>query len=311
MHTSSFRSALRLAALALLLCVSMVLASLPLHATDSQPASGPLAGLRWRMVGPFRGGRTIAASGAEGQPNLFYIGAVGGGVWKSVNAGEIWEPIFDKQPIGSIGAIAVAPSDPNIIYVGTGESDFRSNLTYGIGVFKSTDAGKTWAHMGLKDSRHISRIAIDPQNPQHLLVAAMGSAYGPGPERGVFLSTDGGANWRKTLYKDPDTGAIDVQIDRDNPQTVLASLVRDRRPPWSTYAPSTTGGSIFKSTDGGATWNPITGGGLPSGETGRIGLAVARGTGGKRIYALIDTKEDKPRTLAFRRCRPDVAEGQL
>ena len=125
----------------------------------------------------------------------------------------------------------------------------------------------------------------------------MGSAYGAGPERGVFLSTDGGATWQKTLYKDPDTGAIDVQIDRDNPQTVFASLVRDRRPPWSTYAPSTGGGSIFKSTDGGATWNPITGGGLPSGEIGRIGLAVARGTGGKRIYALIDTKEDKERGL--------------
>ncbi len=249
------------------------------------------------MIGPFRGGRTIAVTGVEGQPNLFYIGAVGGGVWKSVNAGETWEPIFDKQPIGSIGAIAVAPSDPDIIYVGTGEADFRSNLTYGIGVFKSIDAGKTWTHIGLKDSRHISRIAIDPQNPQRVLVAAMGSAYGPGPERGVFLSTDGGANWRKTLYKDPDTGAIDVQIDRDNPQTVFASLVRDRRPPWSTYAPSTSGGSIFKSTDGGATWNPITGGGLPSGEIGRIGLAVARGTGGKRIYALIDTKEDKDRGL--------------
>jgi photosystem II stability/assembly factor-like uncharacterized protein len=297
MHTSWFRSALRLVALALLLCVSLVLALPPLHATDSQPASGPLAGLRWRMIGPFRGGRTIAVSGVEGQPNLFYIGAVGGGVWKSANAGETWEPIFDKQPIGSIGAIAVAPSDPEIIYVGTGEADFRSNLTYGIGVFKSTDAGKTWTHIGLKDSRHISRIAIDPQNPQRVLVAAMGSAYGPGPERGVFLSTDGGANWRKTLYKDPETGAIDVQIDRDNPQTVLASLVRDRRPPWSTYAPITGGGSIFKSTDGGATWNPITGGGLPSGEIGRIGLAVARGTGGKRIYALIDTKEDKDRGL--------------
>src|SRR6478609_9218348 len=223
-------------------------------------------GLRWRMIGPHRGGRSIAVSGVEGQPNVYYFGAVGGGVWKSTNGGVTWEPIFDGQPISSIGAIAVAPSDPDIIYVGTGEADFRSNLTYGIGVFKSTDAGKTWTHIGLKDSRHISRIAIDPQNPQRVLVAAMGSAYGPGPERGVFLSTDGGANWRKTLYKDPDTGAIDVQIDRDNPQTVLASLVRDRRPPWSTYAPITGGGSIFRSTDGGATWNPITGGGLPSGE---------------------------------------------
>jgi photosystem II stability/assembly factor-like uncharacterized protein len=292
MHTSFFRSAARLIVLAL-----ATLALLPLHASDSQPTSASLAGLRWRMIGPFRGGRTIAVSGVEGQPSVFYFGGVGGGVWKSVNAGETWEPIFNKQPISSIGALAVAPSDPNIIYVGTGEADFRSNLTYGIGIFKSTDAGKSWTHIGLRDSRHISRIAIDRRNPQHVLVAAMGSAYGPGPERGVFLSNDGGANWQKTLYKDPDTGAVDVQIDPDNPQTVLAALVKDRRPPWSTYAPATSGGAIYKSTDGGATWTQITGGGLPSGETGRIGLAIARGTARQRIYALIDTKEDKDRGL--------------
>jgi photosystem II stability/assembly factor-like uncharacterized protein len=189
----------------------------------------------------------------------------------------------------------VAPSDPNILYVGTGEADFRSNLTYGTGVFKSTNAGKTWSNIGLTNSRHISRIAVDPKNPQHVLVAAMGSAYGAGPERGVFLSNDGGATWQKTLYKDPDTGAIDVQMDADNPQTVFAAMTRDRRPPWSTYAPTTGGGSIYKSADGGATWNQITGGGLPSGDVGRVGLAVSRG--GKRIYALIDAKEDKERGL--------------
>ena len=230
-------------------------------------------------------------------PTVFYFGGVGGGVWKSTNVGETWEPILDEQPIASIGALAVSPSDPNIIYVGTGEADFRSNLTYGIGVFKSTDAGKTWTHIGLKDSRHISRIAVDPKNPQHIVVAAMGSAYGAGPERGVFLSTDGGATWQKTLYKDPDTGAVDVQMDADNPQTVFASLVRDRRPPWSTYAPST---SVAPST------NPMMGARRGTRSPAAVflpekldvsSLAVARGTGGKRIYALIDTKEDKDRGL--------------
>ncbi len=307
MHTTLFsrsgfsRSGSRSFLLALLLCVSTVFGLAPLYASDSQPASptgtGPTGGLRWRMIGPFRGGRTIAVSGVEGQPTVFYLGGVGGGVWKTTNIGETWEPMFDKQPIASIGALVVAPSDPNIIYVGTGEADFRSNLTYGMGIFKSMDAGKTWSNIGLQASRHISRIAVDPRNPRHVLVAAMGSAYGAGPERGVFLSNDAGATWQKTLYKDPDTGAVDVQMDADNPQIVLASLVRDRRPPWSTYAPATGGGAVYKSVDGGATWSQITGGGLPSGEIGRIGLAIARGTGGKRIYALIDTKEDKDRGL--------------
>lgn len=265
------------------------------HPTAWNQVTGPLGGLHWRMIGPFRGGRTIAVSGVEGQPSVFYFGGVGGGVWKSNNAGETWEPIFDKAPIASIGALVVAPSDPNIIYVGTGEADFRSNLTYGIGVFKSTNAGKTWSNIGLNGSRHIARIAVDPKNPQHVLVAAMGSAYGAGPERGVFLSNDGGVTWQKTLYKDPDTGAIDVQMDADNPQTVLASMTKDRRPPWSTYAPTTGGGAIYKSNDGGSTWTQITGGGLPSGEIGRIGLAVSRG--GKCIYALVDAKDDKDRGL--------------
>jgi len=267
------------------------------HPMPFSQTQGPLGGLRWRMIGPFRGGRTIAVSGVEGQPSVFYFGGVGGGIWKSVNAGETWEPIFDKAPVASIGALAVAASDPNVIYVGTGEADFRSNLTYGVGVFKSVNGGKTWLHIGLKDSRHIARIAVDPKNPQHVLVAAVGSAYGPGDERGIFLSNDGGATWQKTLYKDPDTGAIDVQMDADNPQTVLAAMTRDRRPPWSTYAPTTGGGAIYKSSDGGATWNQITGGGLPVGEVGRVGLAIARGTGGKRMYALVDAKEDKDRGL--------------
>jgi photosystem II stability/assembly factor-like uncharacterized protein len=252
------------------------------------------SGLRWRMIGPFRGGRSIAASGVEGQPNVYYFGSVGGGVWKSVNAGETWEPVFDGQPIASIGALAVAPSNPNIIYVGTGEADFRSDLTYGNGVYKSTDAGKTWSHIGqaeLGNSRHISRIVVDPRNPDVVLVAALGDAYGPNAERGVFRSTDGGASWQKVLYKDENIGAIDLAADPDNPQTLYAALLHDQRPPWSTYPPFTTSGAIYKSTDGGLQWQQITGGGLPTGDWGRVGLAVARGTHGQRMYALIDTRD--------------------
>lgn len=248
-------------------------------------------GLRWRMIGPHRGGRTVAVAGVESQPNVYYFGGVGGGVWKTVNGGITWEPIFDSQPISSIGAISLAQSNPSVIYVGTGEADFRSNLTYGNGVYKSTDGGSTWKHIGLYASRHISRIVIDPQNPNIVFVAAMGSAYGPGAERGVFRSTNGGTTWQKVLFKDANTGAIDITLDPDNPKTMWAALVHDQRPPWSAYPPVTTNGAIYKSTDSGTTWNPVTGGGLPEGDWGRVGLAVARGTHGQRVYALIDTKE--------------------
>jgi photosystem II stability/assembly factor-like uncharacterized protein len=248
-------------------------------------------GLRWRMIGPHRGGRTVAVSGVEGHPNVYYFGGVGGGVWKTTNGGVTWEPIFDNQPIASIGAISVAPSNPNVIYVGTGESDFRSDLTYGDGIYKSTDGGSTWKNIGLTSSRHISRIVVDPHNPDVVFVAAMGSAYGPSAERGVFRSTDGGSTWQKVLFKDENTGAIEIKLDPDNPKTLWAALVHDQRPPWSAYPPTTTNGAIFKSTDGGTEWKPVTGGGLPQGDWGRVGLAIARGTHGQRIYALIDTKE--------------------
>jgi photosystem II stability/assembly factor-like uncharacterized protein len=259
----------------------------------AQPVDPSLtSGLRWRMIGPFRGGRSIAVSGIEGQPNIYYFGSVGGGVWKTVNGGETWEPVFDGQPIGSIGALAVAPSNPNVIYVGTGEADLRSDLSYGNGMYKSTDAGKTWTHIGLGDSRHIARITVDPRNPDVVLVAALGEAYGPNPERGVFRSTDGGATWQKVLYKDANIGAIDLAADPDDPQTFYAALLHDQRPPWSTYPPFTTSGAIYRSADGGVTWQQISGGGLPSsGDWGRVGLAVARGTHGQRVYALIDARD--------------------
>src|SRR6266849_5508288 len=203
----------------------------PLFALGQQVDPSLYSGLRWRMIGPHRGGRTVAVSGVEGQPNVYYFGAVGGGVWKTTNGGVTWEPIFDGQPIGSIGALAIAPSDPNIIYAGTGEADLRSDLTYGNGVYKSTDGGKTWSNIGLRDTRHISRIVVDPRHPDVVLVAAIGHAYGPNPERGVFRSTDGGATWQKVLYKDENIGAIDIRPYPDNPQTVYAALLHDQRPP--------------------------------------------------------------------------------
>ena len=248
-------------------------------------------GLRWRMIGPHRGGRTVAVSGLEGQPSVYFFGGVAGGVWKSANGGITWEPIADSLPISSVGALAVVQSNPEIIYVGTGEADFRSDLTYGTGVYKSTDGGRTWKSVGLSATRHISRIIIDPRNPDVVYVAAMGSAYGPGPERGVFRSTDGGANWQKVLFRDDNSGAIDIALDPDHPQTVWAALVHDRRPPWSAYPPVTISGAIYKSNDGGSRWNPVTSGGLPEGDWGRIGLAVARGTHGQRVYALIDARD--------------------
>lgn len=271
------------------LCTLLVLLST--FAFSQQLDPNLYNGLRWRMIGPHRGGRSIAVAGVESQPNVYYFGGVGGGVWKTVNGGITWEPIFDSQPIASIGAISVAQSNPSVIYVGTGEADFRSNLTYGNGVYKSTDGGSTWKNIGLAASQHISRIAIDPQNPDIVFVAAMGSAYGPGAERGVFRSTDGGSTWQKVLFKDENTGAIDITLDPDNPKTMWAALVHDQRPPWSAYPPVTTNGAIYKSTDGGTEWKPVTGGGLPEGDWGRVGLAVARGTHGQRIYALIDTKD--------------------
>ncbi len=251
-------------------------------------------GLTWRMIGPFRGGRTIAVSGITDQPDTYYFGGVGGGVWKTTNAGVTWKPIFDSQPAASIGALAIAPSDPKIIYVGTGEADPRSNVTYGNGMYKSIDGGQTWSHLGLTDTRQIGRIVVDPRNANVVLVAALGHIFGPNNERGVFRSTDGGANWQKVLYKDENTGAVDIVLDPDNPDTMFVSLWHAHRTPWSAYPPVNGSGSIWKSTDNGKTWTQLTGNGLPDGDLGRIGLAVAagmRGQRGQRVYALIDAKK--------------------
>lgn len=246
-----------------------------------------LSGFQWRMLGPFRGGRVAAATGVPGRVNEFYFGAVNGGVWKSIDAGRVWEPVFDSQPVASIGAIAVAPSAPDVVYVGSGESTLRDSAGFGNGVYKSTDAGKSWTHLGLSDTQHIGKIAIDPQNPDNVFVAAIGHLYASNVERGVFRSRDGGKSWDKVLYKGPDIGAVEVVIDPSNPQVVFAGLWNTRRPPWFTYSPTNgPGGGIYKSTDGGTTWAPLAGG-LPKDGIGRSGIAIAP-SDSRRIYAVID-----------------------
>jgi photosystem II stability/assembly factor-like uncharacterized protein len=245
--------------------------------------------MQWRCIGPHRGGRVLAVSGVRGEPDTFYFGAVAGGIWKTTDAGHTWKPIFDSQPTASIGALAVSTSDPNVVYVGTGEADMRSDISYGAGMYKSVDAGKSWTYLGLSDTRQIGRVLVDPKNSDVVLVAALGHGFGPNAERGVYRTTDGGKNWTRVLSKDENTGAIDLAYDPDNSRTVYASLWNVRRPPYNTYAPITSpGGGLYKSTDGGATWKEIAGHGLPAGKFGRIGVDVVAGQHGKRVYALID-----------------------
>jgi photosystem II stability/assembly factor-like uncharacterized protein len=259
------------------------------HINDEQIPASLYANLQWRCIGPFRGGRTVAATGVPGKPNLFYIGVNNGGVWKTTDAGRTWVPIFDGQPTGSIGTLAVAPSNPDIIYVGSGEGLRRPDLSTGDGIYKSTDAGKTWKHLGLRDGQQITNIIVDPQDPNRVFVAVLGHPYGPNSERGVFRSTDGGETWQKILYKDDDTGATDLAFDPKNPRTLYTDMWSSRRPPWTTSGPleGHTGG-LFKSTDGGETWHPLSKG-LPTNTQGlgRIGFGISP-SNPNRMYALVD-----------------------
>jgi photosystem II stability/assembly factor-like uncharacterized protein len=245
--------------------------------------------MRWRMIGPFRASRTKAGTGVPSQPNVFYIGVVNGGVWKTTDYGRTWDPIFDEQGTGSVGAIAVAPSDPNIVYVGSGEGLQRPDLSVGDGIYKSTDAGRTWTHLGLRDGQQIPQIIIDPRDPNRLFVAVLGHPYGPNAERGIFRSTDGGRTFEKVLYKDENTGGIDVAFDPQNAQTVYAVLWEARQAPWENGAFSGPGSGMFKSTDGGATWRQI-GRGLPTFDRdglGRIGIGIAPSLP-SRVFATVD-----------------------
>jgi photosystem II stability/assembly factor-like uncharacterized protein len=260
---------------------------LSLSATAQTISPDRLSALQWRMIGPFRGGRVVAVTGVPGSETTFYFGSVGGGVWKTNDAGVTWTPIFDSQPVASIGALEVAPSNPNILYAGTGESDIRTDLSSGDGVYKSTDGGATWKNIGLRDSRQISRIAIDPRNPDVVYVGVLGHAYGPNDERGVYKSTDGGNTWTRVLNKGPEIGVSDLAIVAANPAILFAGTWNAHRPPWSTYAPlGGPGSGLYRSSDGGANWIQLSEHGLPDGDWGRVGVAVS--PDGKRVYSLIE-----------------------
>ena len=274
--------------------VASILSSFLLLTTISQASAQQFnpdlfTSLHWRSIGPFRGGRTRAVAGVPSQPNVFYIAQVNGGVWKTDDYGRTWTPIFDDQPTGSVGCIAVAPSDPNIIYVGSGEGLQRPDLSVGDGIYKSTDAGKTWTHLGLRDGQQIPQIAIDPRDANHILVAVAGHPYGPNPERGIFRSTDGGQTFEKVLFKDENVGGADVAFDPKNPDVAYASLWEARQGPWENGAWNGTGGGIYKSTDNGKTWHQLSGGlpeeivqaniGIAPSNTNRLMASVATPSG--------------------------------
>ncbi len=250
-----------------------------------------LESLKWRCIGPPRGGRVVAAAGDPCDPMVFYFGAVGGGVWKTSDGGAYWEPITDDYfNTAAVGTIAVADSDPNVLYAGTGESCIRGNVTHGDGVYGSTDAGKTWKRLGLSDTRHVARIRVHPKNPDLVYVAALGHAFGPNEERGVFRSKDGGDTWEKVLYKSDRAGAIDLSMDPSNPRIMYAAIWQALREPFR----FTSGGpdsGIYKSVDGGDTWTEITDNkGLPSGTKGRIGVAVSPAMSG-RVWAIVEAED--------------------
>src|SRR5271167_1470287 len=273
----------RLLLMSILLWVSLSVA------LSAQVDTTLIGGMKWRQIGPFRGGRVLAVAGVPGDPNTYYFGGVAGGIFKSTNGGTTWVPVSDHLTVSSIGAIAVADSDHNVLYAGSGEACLRGNISYGDGVYKSTDAGKAWTNVGLRDTRHIGAVIIDPRNPDIALVAALGHAWGPNSERGVFRTADGGKTWQKVLYKDDETGAIDVVFDPRNSSVLYASLWQVRRQPWY-FNSGGPGSGLYKSVDRGLTWKQLQGNGLPGGNLGRIGISVS-GADSNRVYALIEVGE--------------------
>lgn len=256
--------------------------------SDNDHEDPQFKGMKYRLIGPFRGGRSLTASGVPGDPTTYYFGATGGGVWKSSDSGMTWSPVFDKESASSIGSLAVAPTDPNVVYVGTGEGCIRGNAAQGDGVYKTVDGGKTWKNIGLQDSRAIGKVIVDPKNADIVFVAALGHPFGPNSERGIFRTTDGGKSWQKVLYKDENSGGIDVAFDPHNSHILFAALWEARRTPWG-LSSGGAGSGLYRSNDGGSTWKLLQEHGLPNGPYGRIGVAVAANS--DRVYALIEAQE--------------------
>jgi len=254
-------------------------------AESAKPEEKPFRGMKYRLIGPFRGGRSLTAAGIPGDPTTYYFGATGGGVWKSTDGAMTWSSVFDKAGTSSIGSIAVANSNHSVVYVGTGEACIRGNISHGDGVYKTLDGGKTWKNVGLRDSRAIGKVIINPTNPDIVFVAALGHPYGPNTERGIFRTMDGGKTWEKVLYKDENTGGIDVAYDPHNPNILFAALWQARRTSWSLESGG-PGSGLYRSNDGGTTWKHIEEHGLPKGPYGKIGVAV--GANSDRVYALIE-----------------------
>jgi photosystem II stability/assembly factor-like uncharacterized protein len=280
----------------LVVCIAIILSATRVNAQQTDRSVNTNAidpktygAMKWRLIGPFRGGRVLAVTGVPSQPNTYYFGAVAGGVWKTTDGGVSWDPLFDKQTTSSIGGIAIADSDPNVIYAGTGEACIRGNISFGDGVYKSTDAGKTWTNVGLKDTRHIGKVIVHPTNPDVAFVAALGHAYGANTERGIFRTRDGGRTWEKVLYLDDHTGGIDIVFDPNNPHVLFAAMWEGYRTPWTLNSGGEKDG-LYRSNDDGTTWKRIEGNGIPEGPLGRIGVGVS-GADSNVVYALIEANK--------------------
>src|ERR1700679_3521734 len=278
----------------LLVLAALIVCSLPSTAqeTKENKPNSPFTGIDFRLIGPFRGGRSGAVTGVQSQPLTFYMGATGGGIFKTVDGGNHWTPIADDQlKLGSVGAIAVADSDPNVVYAGMGKGDIRGNASHGDGVYKSTDAGHTWTHVGLTDTQQIGALRIDPKNPAIAYVAALAPMAGPNEERGGLRTKDGGKTWQKVLFKSNIAGAIDIAIDPANPRVLYASIWQVIRKPW-TFESGGPDSGLYKSIDGGDTWKEITrNSGLPKGILGRIGIAVSPVKSGS-LWVIVEAEEE-------------------
>lgn len=288
--------------LAVALCAASFLLSVPAlaraAATPSpkpSPSPTPTPGpawsrMHWREVGPAAsGGRIAAVAGTDQNPNLYYVGTAGGGVWMTTDSGETWNPVFDDEPVAAIGAVTIDPRNDQTVWVGTGETNPRNDVSYGDGVYKTTDGGKSWTNVGLQGTRYVSRILVDPSDPNHVIVGALGDVFSDSNDRGVYVTWDGGKSWSQTLFVGPQSGASDLAMDVQHPNVVYAGIWQFQRRPW-TFTSGGTQDGLYKSTDGGRTWMHLTGHGLPTGITGRIGLAVAP-SDGNRVYALIESKD--------------------